>query len=156
MRITQIMLGKGFGGAERSFVDTALALAARGHEVQAICHRKFIKRNLLENVPGLRLDSIKAGGELDVMAPRRIAKLIRAFNPEIPARGAGSVPPATRRRCSYLGRYWPNPFSIPSRTVTTPSAFQRCFVRISATTATCLNSSAALSATAWLNTNGLS
>ena len=83
MKITQIMLGKGFGGAERSFVDTALALAARGHEVQAICHQKFVKRGLLENVSGLQLETIKAGGELDFMAPRRIAKLIRAFKPEI-------------------------------------------------------------------------
>ena len=83
MKITQIMLGKEFGGAERSFVDTALALAARGHEVQAICHEKFIKRNLLEGIPNLQLVPIKAGGELDLMAPRRIAKLIRAFKPEI-------------------------------------------------------------------------
>ncbi len=83
MKITQIMLGKGFGGAERSFVDTALALAARGHEVQAICHRKFVKRGLLENVSGLQLETIKAGGELDWFTPRRIAKLIRQFQPEI-------------------------------------------------------------------------
>ncbi len=83
MKITQIMLAKGFGGAERSFVDTALALAARGHEVQAICHQKFIKRNLLEGVPNLTLEPIKAGGEIDFMTPRRIAKLIRGFGAEI-------------------------------------------------------------------------
>lgn len=83
MKITQIMLGKGFGGAERSFVDTALALAARGHEVQAICHKKFVKRALLEDVQGLQLETIKAGGEYDFITPRRIAKLIRKFQPEI-------------------------------------------------------------------------
>jgi glycosyltransferase involved in cell wall biosynthesis len=83
MKITQIMLGKRFGGAERSFVDTALALAARGHQVQAICHRKFIKRNLLENVPGLQLEAITTGGEYDFIAPRRIARLIRNFQPQI-------------------------------------------------------------------------
>lgn len=83
MRITQIMLGKGFGGAERSFVDTTLALVERGHEVQAICHRKFAKRDLLENVRGLRFDSIKAGGQFDFITPRRIAGLIRQFKPEI-------------------------------------------------------------------------
>lgn len=77
------MLGKGFGGAERSFVDTALALAARGHEVQAICHCKFVKRGLLEKVPGLTLETIKAGGEFDFITPRRIAKLIRKFEPQI-------------------------------------------------------------------------
>ncbi|MEH6578326.1 MAG: glycosyltransferase [Amphritea sp.] len=83
MRITQIMLSKGFGGAERSFVDTALALAARGHEVQAICHTQFIKRGLLENIPGVRLETIKSGGELDFITPRRIARFIRKFQPEI-------------------------------------------------------------------------
>ncbi len=83
MKITQIMLGKGFGGAERSFVDTALALAARGHDVQAICHEKFIKRGLLEGVPKLQLEPIRAGGEIDFMAPRRIARLLRAFGPDI-------------------------------------------------------------------------
>jgi glycosyltransferase involved in cell wall biosynthesis len=83
MKITQIMLGKGFGGAERSFVDTALALAARGHEVQAICHRKFVKRHLLENIQGLQLECIKAGGEFDFFTPRRIVRLIRAFGPEV-------------------------------------------------------------------------
>ncbi|HEY5653745.1 MAG TPA: glycosyltransferase, partial [Pontiella sp.] len=77
------MLGKGFGGAERSFVDTALALAARGHHVQAICHRKFVKQSLLENVPNLQLETIKAGGELDFITPRRIAKLLKDFRPEI-------------------------------------------------------------------------
>lgn len=83
MKITQIMLGKGFGGAERSFVDTALGLAARGHQVQAICHRKFIKRSLLEHVPGLQLEAITTGGEYDFTAPRRIARLLRNFQPRI-------------------------------------------------------------------------
>ena len=77
------MLGKGFGGAERSFVDTALALAARGHSVQAICHQKFVKKNLLQNVPGIQLDLVKAGGEYDFLTPLRIAKLLRQFKPII-------------------------------------------------------------------------
>jgi glycosyltransferase involved in cell wall biosynthesis len=77
------MLGRGFGGAERSFVDTALALAARGHDVQAICHEKFIKQDLLTGVERIQLCPIKAGGELDFIAPRRIAKLLKAFGPDI-------------------------------------------------------------------------
>ena len=44
MRLTQIMLSKGLGGAERSFVDLSLALVEAGHEVQAVCHRDFIDR----------------------------------------------------------------------------------------------------------------
>ncbi|HBR94045.1 MAG TPA: glycosyltransferase [Opitutae bacterium] len=83
MRISQIMLGKGFGGAERSFVDTALALAARGHAVQAICHAKFSKRDLLENVPNLELYRVNAGGEWDFWTPRKIEKLLLGFGAEI-------------------------------------------------------------------------
>jgi glycosyltransferase involved in cell wall biosynthesis len=83
MKITQIMLGKGFGGAERSFVDTTLALASRGHEVQAICHRKFVKREALEKAPGVRLSTVNAGSELDFITPRRIAKSIRGFGPQV-------------------------------------------------------------------------
>ena len=64
-------------------MDTALALAARGHEVQAICHEKFIKRGLLEQVSNLQVETVKVGGEYDFLAPGRIAKLIREFNPEI-------------------------------------------------------------------------
>ena len=55
MRITQIMLAKGFGGAERSFVDTALALAERGHQVQAICHKQFSKIELLQGFEGIQI-----------------------------------------------------------------------------------------------------
>lgn len=83
MKITQIMLAKGFGGAERSFVDTALGLAARGHQVQAICHRQFEKQGLLKGVPGLEVESVRVGGEFDFLTPRRIAALIRRFQPEI-------------------------------------------------------------------------
>ena len=64
MRISQIMLAKGFGGAERSFVDTALALAGRGHAVQAICHSKFSKIALLEEVEGIQLEVVNAQGKV--------------------------------------------------------------------------------------------
>jgi len=77
------MLSKGFGGAERSFVDTALALAARGHAVQALCHARFLKRDLLDNTPNLWLETITSGGEWDMVAPRRIASLIEIFASEV-------------------------------------------------------------------------
>lgn len=83
MRITQIMLGKGFGGAERSFVDTALALAARGHAVQAICHTKFVKQDLLKGVPNLELQQVNAGSEWDFWTPRAIERHLRTFRSEI-------------------------------------------------------------------------
>lgn len=77
------MLAKGFGGAERAFVDTALALASRGHDVQAICQVCFSKKALLENVPHLHLETIRTGGELDFFVSRRIASLIRAFDSDV-------------------------------------------------------------------------
>jgi len=77
------MLAKSFGGAERAFVDTALALASRGHEVQAICHVEFPKKHLLENVPNIQLETIKARGEWDFIRPRRIAVLVKAFGSEV-------------------------------------------------------------------------
>ncbi len=83
MRITQIMLSRGFGGAERSFVDMALALAARGHEVQAICRAGFSKKHLLENIPHLHLETIRVGGEQDFLMPGRIASLIEKFGSEV-------------------------------------------------------------------------
>lgn len=83
MQITQIMLARGFGGAERAFVDTALALASRGHQVQAICHKKFSHDYLLKDILNLRLDTISAFGEWDFVAPRRMASLVKDFGSKV-------------------------------------------------------------------------
>ncbi len=83
MKMTHIMLAKGFGGAERSFVDSALAMAARGHAVQAICHRDFVEKGRLEGVENLTLETIRDFGEWDFLAPRRIKKLLEKFGSEI-------------------------------------------------------------------------
>ncbi len=83
MRISQIMLAKGFGGAERSFVDTALALAERGHSVQAICHKQFSKIHLLQDVNNIQVETVNAGAEWDFITPRKIAAKLRTFRSEI-------------------------------------------------------------------------
>lgn len=83
MRVSQIMLAKGFGGAERSFVDTALALAERGHSVQVICHKHFSKIDLLSNLERVELSTVNPGGEWDFIVPRKIAALLRSFNSQI-------------------------------------------------------------------------
>ena len=62
MRICQVMIDAGFGGAERSFVDTALAMADRGHAVQAVCHRDFVKRDLLEAHANIRVSPVLCAG----------------------------------------------------------------------------------------------
>lgn len=83
MRIAQIMLGKGFGGAERSFVDTALSLAERGNAVMAICHDCFSEIDRLRGVDNLALETVNAHGEWDFWTPRRIVRLLTDFRAEV-------------------------------------------------------------------------
>ncbi len=101
MRITQVMLCKGFGGAERSFLDTTLALADRGHAVQAVCHRDFVKRQVLEEHPGVRCNAIGVRGVWDLLAGRKLTRLIGAFGPDVIhthlARSAHVCGPTARR-----------------------------------------------------------
>lgn len=83
MRVTQIMVAKEFGGAERSFVDTATALAERGHLVQAICHPEFPNLSLLEGRANIQLDLIHVGGSWDWRAVRLITHAIQSFDSAI-------------------------------------------------------------------------
>ncbi|AQQ71318.1 GDP-mannose-dependent alpha-(1-6)-phosphatidylinositol monomannoside mannosyltransferase [Limihaloglobus sulfuriphilus] len=83
MRIAQVMLGRGFGGAERSFVDTSLALAARGHDILAICHKGFIKKELLLGIPNITLRTVNALGEWDFITPLVIRKMLKEFKAEV-------------------------------------------------------------------------
>lgn len=83
MRISQIMLSKGFGGAERHFVDLTLALVARGHLVQVICNRSFPAHKYLEMAAGLQIDRVTVRGTWDLTAAWRIGGLLKSFTPEI-------------------------------------------------------------------------
>jgi glycosyltransferase involved in cell wall biosynthesis len=83
MPITQIMVAKEFGGAERSFVDTATALAERGHQVQAICHPQFPNVSLLEGRANIQLEPIHVGGSWDWRAVRQITRAIKTFGSDI-------------------------------------------------------------------------
>jgi hypothetical protein len=60
-----------------------LALAARGHQVQAICQRDFVNQELLKGVENIRLDLVKVGGELVFISPIRIARLLKDFKSEM-------------------------------------------------------------------------
>lgn len=77
------MLGKGFGGAERSFVDTALSLAERGHEVMAVCHRQFSEIERFQGIENLDVKTVNALGEWDFWTPRRIARLVLGFRADV-------------------------------------------------------------------------
>ncbi len=83
MKITQLMLAQGFGGAERHFVDLSFALADKGYLVQAICHEKFQKRNELERHPNISVSPVVIRGAWDIFGYWRLKKLILSFAPEI-------------------------------------------------------------------------
>jgi len=101
MRICQVMIGVGFGGAERSFVDTALAMADRGHAVQAVCHRDFVKRNLLEAHENIRVSPVRVRGAWDLTGLRGLQRTIGEFGPDVMhvhlARAAHLAAPIGRR-----------------------------------------------------------
>ena len=101
MRICQVMIGAGFGGAERSFVDTALAMADRGHAVQAVCHRDFVKREWLEAHENIRVSPVHVRGAWDLAGARRMQRAIGEFGPDVMhvhlARAAHLAAPIGRR-----------------------------------------------------------
>lgn len=103
MKITQVMLGKGFGGAERYFVDLTVALARLGHEVQAICHKNFQALDQLASINTLQVDTVAPMGWWDLLAQRQIRNAIARYRPQIVqahlARGAYMAGKA----CAALG-----------------------------------------------------
>ncbi|MDX1251468.1 MAG: glycosyltransferase family 4 protein [Gammaproteobacteria bacterium] len=76
------MLSKGFGGAERLFVDLALALAERDVSVQAVCHKDFVKRAALRH-PNISLAPVNVRGAWDLLATHHITAAIRDFGPAV-------------------------------------------------------------------------
>lgn len=101
MRTSQVMLSKGFGGAERYFVDLCAALAHRGHVVQAICHSDSAAERHLQGIPNLELASIRVLGAWDPLARRAIDRALRRFAPQIVhthlARAAHLAAPVARK-----------------------------------------------------------
>jgi len=101
VRVTQLMLSKGFGGAERSFVDLCLALADAGHEVQALCHERFVARPRLAGRSDLALGTVNARGLWDRWSLIRLERLVRDFRPALVhahlARGAWAAGHVGRR-----------------------------------------------------------
>ena len=77
------MLGKGFGGAERSFVDISRALAERGHSVLAIGDPRGRALAMLEASPGIVCKPIYCLGAWDRIAAWRISRSLRAFGAQV-------------------------------------------------------------------------
>jgi glycosyltransferase involved in cell wall biosynthesis len=83
MKITQLMLTDGFGGAERHFLDLSLNLADRGYQVQAICHPKFSHKKTLTEHPNIQVATVNVLGSWDIFGAIRIQSAIKKFAPDI-------------------------------------------------------------------------
>ncbi len=83
LRITQLMLSQGLGGAERYFVDLCGALADRGHIVQAIFHRDFVARNELVSHTNIQCVPVRIWAGWDLWARRTIREQVRQFSPQV-------------------------------------------------------------------------
>lgn len=77
------MLGRGYGGAERAFVDTCLALSEAGHSVLAIVDEKFYGQEFLQGHQNLNVAPIKILARWDPVAKRKIRRILGDFNPDI-------------------------------------------------------------------------
>jgi glycosyltransferase involved in cell wall biosynthesis len=82
MRILQIMAGARHGGAETAFVDMCIALHECGEVVEVVTRANDVRIPRLE-AAGLVVHELPFGGALDVFTPWRMAKIIRAFKPDI-------------------------------------------------------------------------
>lgn len=83
MKIAQIMLGKGYGGAERAFVDTCLALSKAGHEVVAITDQGFSEQHRIEGKAGITTAPIPIFARWDPIARFRLYQTLKTQRPDI-------------------------------------------------------------------------
>lgn len=83
MKITQLMLSKGFGGAERYFVDLSQALVEAGHDVQVICNKHFKQLNKLRQIPSLRIETVAPMGWWDIFARRKMRSFLATCQPDV-------------------------------------------------------------------------
>ncbi|MFN4263438.1 MAG: glycosyltransferase [Thioalkalivibrionaceae bacterium] len=112
MRVSEIMLGKGFGGAERTFVDLVVSLVEAGHQVQAIleprgaAYRKLhdYAASLAVSQGGARLDP-SGVDQVDAREADDCARGMMTLTP-VRVRGAWDVWAAAMIRRS-LARFGP-------------------------------------------------
>lgn len=95
MKILQVMAGAQHGGAETAFVDMCLALHEAGETIEVVTRPNDGRVPALEKA-GIKTHKLPFGGKIDVFTPWRMAKIIRAFQPDIVqtwmARAAAKTP----------------------------------------------------------------
>lgn len=77
------MLSKGFGGAERFFIDLSLALAQRGHQIQVLCEQRFVQRSRFVGNPNIQVRPLHVLGTWDRLAAVRLRGHIAEFKPAV-------------------------------------------------------------------------
>jgi len=85
MKITQVMLANGFGGAERLFVDLVTMLAETGHDVLAICQVGSEAEDALKNSlkTNIKITPVRAFSTRDPFVWRAIASRIQKHDSDI-------------------------------------------------------------------------
>lgn len=76
------MAGAAHGGAETAFVDTCLALAEAGEQVEVVTRTNPLRVAQLEKA-GLKVHELRFGGVWDVYTPLKLRKIICRFEPHI-------------------------------------------------------------------------
>lgn len=83
MRIVQIMLSDGWGGAERLFIELCSGLAAEGHQVMAVCKPGFDHGTLLATQKNLSYVTIPALCNWDYLSVLRLKRLVYHFKADL-------------------------------------------------------------------------
>lgn len=110
MKITEIMLSEGWGGAERLFVELCAGLAADGHELQVVCRPGFVRGSELQKVRGITYITIPARGKWDLLSLYRMKRAIATFSPQLIH--------AHLVRATWMAGYIGNHLRIPTVTTT--------------------------------------
>lgn len=84
MKVTQIMLSPGWGGAERLFIELCQALTHHGGiKVQALCRPRTPLHEHLSKIPEILTETVSASGHWDLRGLLQIHKALRRFKPDI-------------------------------------------------------------------------
>ncbi len=77
------MLAKGFGGAERLFVDMCVAFSKAGLEVQAICQTGSAAADILKESNQIQLKTVAVLGTWDFFAVKKIQTMLSEHKSEL-------------------------------------------------------------------------
>ncbi len=83
MRVSQVLISSGFGGAERLFVDICNGMAMRGHKILAICPEDFQGISLLDVGPDICIEAVNSHWDRNPFAEMKLRRLISSFNTEV-------------------------------------------------------------------------